>query len=141
MGAAAFWGPVAVYDLAVRGDIHPIIVTMIALVCPLIAYWWLSRSRLQGLRALPLYMLLGIYLLGPLAFMLTMTALGGGFATAGSSTLDDVKMTIEMTVFPLAYLEIATYSATLGAWFLITFIFGWLGVARLGNPQVQQRHE
>lgn len=78
LGGAAFWLPAALL-VASKKDPNLIVGNILTVTCAPCAYWLLSRlTGLRELRFLALYMLAGIYLLGPLAMVTSSWIVNGG---------------------------------------------------------------
>lgn len=114
VGAAAYWGTDAVIQWT--HPLHRIWISLLTFGVPSVVgvVWYrLFRKARYGNcpKAFPLFMLLGIWALGPLAIAVTMQFLGGTF-------LDIEKLQgffMLWAAFPATTFIMSTYSGSLGA--------------------------
>ena len=124
-GPVAYWLP----DALIHYTRLPAPFEMLAstLVVPLVtvaAYQWMRRRLPQYRRATPLFMLLGVWVLGPLAIAVEMAPLGGTFLQA-DHLADFLKLWV---VFPALTFMMSTYSGSLGG-LLVVSVALFIGAA------------
>lgn len=103
LGGIAFWLPVALLAVLAGENVSLTLLNVSAVACALCAYLLLTRTtRLRKLRFLALYMLAGIYVLGPLAMATSSWATGGG--TVFHSGRDLLLLAVVSLVPPLTML-------------------------------------
>ncbi|KPK51806.1 MAG: hypothetical protein AMS22_10305 [Thiotrichales bacterium SG8_50] len=121
VGAAAFWIP----DILIQWlrPPHRIWILMLTFLVPaIVGMVWLflsqhpSHSRFRA--GLPLFMLLGIWLLGPMAIAIEALPTGGKFLDSGH--LGEFMMLWAM--FPVSTFIMSTYSGSLGGVGLATLM-------------------
>ncbi|HEX7422466.1 MAG TPA: hypothetical protein VF311_01075 [Terriglobales bacterium] len=121
IGALAFWIPVLLLEGLSKGRYSITIVNVLPVVCAACLYWLLRRGHFGKLKALSLYMLAGIYLLGPLSITIAGSAFGGGF-TQLTGRHDALWLVLASIVSPLA-MVMAGYNGTIFGLLGITIIF------------------
>jgi len=121
VGAIAYWVP----DILIQWlqPPHRVWITLLTFFVPAsaaAAWFLLSRrpSHAQFRVGLPMFMLLGIWLLGPLAIAIGMVPAGGKFLEP--EQLSGFLMLWAM--FPIATFTMSTYSGSLGGVGLVTLI-------------------
>jgi hypothetical protein len=116
-GGCAYWTLDAVTQLL--SNYHRLWIALLTLAVPACTVGvclFLRRRFPQHLRAVPLWMLLGVWVLGPLGIAVGMIPLGGTFLTA-----EHVREFLALWLwFPLATLILSTYSGSLGGVLLVT---------------------
>ena len=120
-GGFAFWVPVVLLEGLSKGRYGITVANVLPVVCALCLYWFLRRGHFRKLKGLPLYMLAGIYLLGPLSLTIAGSAFGGGF-TQFTGGHDALWLLLASVVPPLAMM-LAGYNGTLLGLLVITVIF------------------
>jgi hypothetical protein len=129
IGAIGFWAPVMLLEVLSRDAYSITVMNVLPLVCVLCLYWSLQRSRFRKTGGLALYMLSGIYLLGPLASTIAASASGGGFSQHFGSR--EALMLLLLSVVPIFAMMVAVYYGTVIALFVITIVFIFEGCRRL----------
>ena len=131
LGAAAFWVPDALAHagrLSAPADV--IVFTLLGPACALGTYQWLRRRFPLLPTAVPLWMLLGIWILGPLGIAIGLIPLGGTFLSP-----DRIGGFLWIwLLFPMTTFVMSTYSGSLGGVILVTLLL--LVVAALGRRRV-----
>jgi len=108
LGGVCFWMPTAVIEIVTRRELRPAVGTFVPPVALLTGYF-LLRRRVR-LKNAALWMLAGVFTLGPLFMMAGATALGAGFGQfAGWQDLG--YFALECVVPPLT-LVLAGYDGT-----------------------------
>lgn len=79
LGGMSFWVPVTILDLVTR-EFSLAAATLVPFVGELAIYLLVARRRRSDAAALALWMLAGIFLLGPLFIWVAVMPFGGGFA-------------------------------------------------------------
>jgi hypothetical protein len=123
IGALSFWVPTVLLEVLSKGRFSIPIANVLPVVCALCVYWLLRRGgHFRKFRFLPLYLLAGIYFLGPLATTIAGSAFGGGFTrfTAGGH---DLLWLAVASFFPPLTMVLAGYNGTLFGLLGITVIF------------------
>jgi len=110
LGGISFWLPVASIELLRKGQMSPIVGTILPFASQLFCYAAFARGRPMK-RGLALSMLAGLYLLGPLFMEIGATAGQGGFSQF-HGWRDAVYLSL-CSIFPPATLMLATYHMTL----------------------------
>ncbi len=133
LGGIAFWLPVALLAVLAGENVSLTLLNVSAVACAHCAYLLLARTtRLRKLRFLALYMLAGIYVLGPLAIATSSWAAGGG--TAFHAGRDLLLLVVISLVPPLTMLMVGD-SGLILALLAITGILIVAAVRRRGSPQ------
>ncbi|CAN5302487.1 MAG: hypothetical protein ACR2GW_09310 [Pyrinomonadaceae bacterium] len=136
VGGAAFWLP-AIIVHAVRAyeftntDVG--IVTVLLPLALIFCYGILNRfmgKQLSG-HSVAFFMLLGIWILGPLFMTINASFSGGGFSR--ESPL--VFIAIATVLFPIATFIMSTYDGSLGAVILATVIMLVIGIYRTSKTR------
>lgn len=110
-GGLAFWAPVVLLEGLSGGKYSLIVANVLPVASSLCLYWLLRRGRFSKVRAMPLYVLGGIYLLCPLSITVASSAFGGGF-TQFTGPHDTLWLLLASVVPPLGML-MAGYNGTL----------------------------
>ena len=110
LGGISFWLPVAGVELLRKGEMNPIVGTILPFAAQLGCYVAFARFRSTRQRV-ALAMLVGLYLLGPLFMEIGATAGGGGFSQFHGWR--DAGFVLLCSIFPPATLMLSTYHMTL----------------------------
>jgi hypothetical protein len=108
-GGVSFWALTTLFELLARREPTLVGGTLIP-PCALGLAYLLARPRLR-LRYAALWMLAGVFLLGPCFWMVGRTAFGGGFAH--SVGYENARLLAEATLIPPVMLILAGYNGTL----------------------------
>ncbi len=108
VGAAAFWTPDIL--LHARRNENPVIRTIVLPSTLFVLYWLFCHFRRQeiGSPSLAIFMILGVWFLGPTAMMVGASFYGGGFVGR-----HDIWVVILMGFLPFYTFIMATYDASL----------------------------
>jgi len=129
-GAFAFWVPAPLAAALLGRHLNFVLLNTLPVGCSLCLYMLLTRvRRLRNLRTLPIYMLLGTYLLGPLAIMLTSAAIQGGLVPFPASGRDLLSL-IAISVFPPLTMLVAGNNGVILGLLAITAVFVVAAVVR-----------
>jgi hypothetical protein len=129
-GGVAYWTLDAATQLLWRHKLLWLALLTLAVPAGTAGVCLLVRRRFpQHARAVPLWMLFGIWALGPLGIAVGMIPLGGTFLTA-----DHIRgFLLVWLLFPLATFTMSTYSGSLGGVMLVTVV---LGCAVIWSPRL-----
>lgn len=125
LGGVSFWTLTTALELLTRRELNLLVGTFVPAIA-LVSVYLLLRRRL-GMRHAGLWMLAGVFLLGPLYCMVGSSAFGGGFVIGNK--WENLRFLLIASFVPPLTLELASYDGTL---------FGVLLVALL-LPIVQWR--
>jgi hypothetical protein len=121
IGACAYWLP----DIAIQWSLYDtriwiVLLTFLIPIIVTIIYSLLFRKETHAHRplGLPLFMLLGIWLLGPLAIAIGVQPHGGTFLSSGNM-IEFLKMA---AYWPASTFMMSTYSGSLGGLLITTII-------------------
>jgi len=120
LGGFAFWIPVILFDRVSKGMFSIAAVNTFPVACAVCSYWLVRAQQWCRLRALPLYMLAGIYILGPLSMNIAASAFGGGFSRLWEK--HDVLWTLVASCVPPVAMIMAGYNGTIFGLLAITII-------------------
>ena len=118
-GAVLFWLPDIIFNARVEFASSSTQIRLLTFLLPLITVLgylimrWIARSSTKG-PSIAGFMVLGIWVAGPLATMIGATFHGGGFSTPGTWPF----VIVATLLFPVFTFMMATYDGTLGALFL-----------------------
>lgn len=124
LGAISFWLPDVIFKARVEFASSSTEIRLLTFLLPLITALsylimrWIARSRTEG-PSIAGFMVLGIWVAGPLATMIGATFHGGGFSTPGTWPF----VIVATLLFPVFTFMMATYDGTLGALFLSSLFF------------------
>lgn len=129
-GGAAFWMPVAALIVFSKDDFRLTLANILPVVTSICLYWALVRAkRFREVKLLPLYMLAGIYVFGPVSITLATSAVKGGFPTLQVSGHDLYWLTLTSLIPPLTMLFVGDSGIILGM-IGITILFIFASVKR-----------
>jgi len=118
-GGLIYWSADNIIQWFVNGKAWIPLLTIAVPAVASLAYFILRRRQLERSPSLALFMLLGIWLFGPLGGVLASVAKGGTFISVGDIT--DFLMIWAM--FPITTIMFSTYSGSLGGVILVTILF------------------
>ena len=103
VGALSFWFPDVIYHYLLKAELTRVAILELTFLMPLVtAICWLAirtwKKRSEARREMAIFMLLGIWLLGPLMITLGTTFAGAGFK---AGLISVVIVFIGTLVFPL----------------------------------------
>ncbi len=131
-GGVSFWAFTTLFELLARREAGLAAGTLVP-PCALGVVYLLARPKLR-LRYAALWMLAGVFLLGPWLWMAGRTVFGGGFASpVGSGSL---RLLVEASLIPPMTFILAGYSGTLFGLLIATVLMPllqWKANAR-GKP-------
>jgi hypothetical protein len=121
IGACAYWLP----DIAIQWSLYEtkIRIILLTFLIPILvtityAFLFLNEAHARHPLGLPLFMLLGIWLLGPLAIAIGVQPHGGTFLSSGN-----IKEFLKMAAYwPASTFMMSTYSGSLGGLIITTVI-------------------
>lgn len=128
-GAAAFWIPDIIWGTIRGDDFSRKDVNFITILMPttlLLAYLMFRYRRRSGAYLVARGMLLGIWLLGPLAIGLAGFASGGGLAEKPLIAI--LGILFVTLIFPVATLIMSVYDGSLGALGITTAVLALLSI-------------
>jgi hypothetical protein len=100
LGGLAFWTPAALMVWISMDNFNITLANVLSVICALCVYWLLGRlQHFQRIRLLPMYVLTGIYVLGPVVMTMATSAAKGAFASFPESARDLLWLTV-ISVFP-----------------------------------------
>lgn len=83
VGGVSFWAPRVMTEVITRREISPLVGTVAPIASVLLVYWLISRPRAMRTRWGSVWMLVGLYLFGPLMITVGGSYLGGpGFESS-----------------------------------------------------------
>ena len=118
-GGLIYWSADFMVQLVVDGKAWIPLLTIAVPAVASMGYFILRRRQLERSPSLALFMLLGIWMFGPLGVGLASQAKGGTFLNAGN--ISDFLMLWAM--FPITTIMMSTYSGSLGGVYLATILF------------------
>lgn len=108
IGGISFWIPTVTIEIATKRGLDPAIGTIVPLGAVLLAYFFIRRAgRALWTKWASLWMLAGIYVLGPLMMSIGESYLGGSGLSASA-----LPMLVVASLVPLFTLYLAGYDAT-----------------------------
>jgi hypothetical protein len=115
LGGLAFWMPAALIVWISKDSFSATLANVLSVICALYIYWLLQRPRhFQRVRLLPMYVLAGIYVLGPLIMTIANSAAKGGFASFPASARDLFWLGVLSAFPPLTVLFVGDSGMILG---------------------------
>jgi hypothetical protein len=144
VGGLAFWMPAVLIEVLSNGNFSIRIANVVPLACALCVYWLLLRGSFRRPRFLPLYLLAGIYLFGPLAITIATSVVRGTFAISPSLGHYLFVMTVISVIPPLTMLFVGNNGlifALLGITVIFVTAAIWSGSSSQPreSPRVGQR--
>ena len=118
VGGASFWTLTTVIEVLTRRELNLAVGTLVPLAGFLPAYF-LVRQR-SHLRNTALWMLVGVFVLGPLYWMVGRTAFSGGFTQP--TGWESLLLLVVAFLFPPTMFVLAGYEGTLFALLLVTVL-------------------
>ncbi len=115
IGGLVFWAPTVTIELVTKRELPLPISSVVPLVSMLLGYLAIRRSAAVRARSLAIWMLAGIYMLGPVMMLIGWKDLGGSGIRAFNITSLAVA-----SIFPLMTLYMAGPDGTLFAVLLVT---------------------
>ncbi|HEX6533667.1 MAG TPA: hypothetical protein VF041_03665 [Gemmatimonadaceae bacterium] len=106
LGGVSFWAPVTLFELVTR-EFSLAVATLVPFAGELAIYLLAARRRRSDAAGLALWMLAGIFLLGPLFMSIGAAAFGGGFALP--LQWRDLAYLVLLSLFPPGALMLAGY--------------------------------
>ncbi len=110
LGGISFWLPVTLIELMTKSELSIVVGSLLPPTTLLLCYFFARRNHVYAGRSISLWMLLGVYVLGP-SFMM----IGAGPRHVGSPQLrgwSDVKLLLICSLIPIITVGMSFYDGT-----------------------------
>lgn len=125
VGSFTFWLPSVILHASKEDDFsfrHSTALAYVQILSTLVALVgiWFLRGRITAPRKIAAWMLLGIWMLGPLWLFINATFIGGGFAKEGGW----LGVIISILLFPVMTPLLSVYEGSIACLGVITLVLG-----------------
>jgi hypothetical protein len=111
LGGIAFWAPVSSIEFVTRHELNLVLGSLLPPATLLACYGLIGLKQKLLSRATSLWMLLGVYMLGPLFMMISATPVQGGFSQFHGWSA--IAYLLFCTVVPVMTLMLSGYDKTI----------------------------
>ena len=118
LGGLSFWTPTTVVELVTGRELSIVVGTLVPPAALLLCYLFVRRRYRSGGVFLSLWMLLGVFVAGPLMMMIGATSHGGGFSRPFG--WDALMLLLTSTLIPIITVVMSSYDVTVLGLFFAT---------------------
>ena len=137
LGAVSFWGPITLIELLAGADFFSLELSSVLPLTTLFLSYFRSRQHYEHtVTSVSVWMLLGVYVLGPLFMAIAATPYEGGFSQFHG--WNQVKFLLLAMVFPPLTLVLSGYHGTIFGLLATTFVVCFVRLTLERKPRAER---